>query len=150
MSANIHIDDSRWPLIIARLGGLVSEQELEDFLLRSSTYVSRREPFVCITDISQTRIPSARQRSLYAEWIRAHDPLLRRWCLGNATLITSAAMRLSMSLVLHIVRLPVPNITVADMDAALDFVLGKLVEGGLESEARRLQLERGLSQVSSG
>jgi hypothetical protein len=150
MSAIITFDDSLWPLLILRVTGTMSDRQYEEFLARSSTYVTRGERYVSITDLGQVGLPSAAQRRMQTEWIRTHEADMRERILGNANIITSAPIRLVLSLILHLTPLPMPHASVADMDSALRFVLGKLEEGGLGAEAERIRRHYGLPSIRAG
>lgn len=150
MSAIITFDDSLWPLLILRANGVMTDKQYEEFLIRSSTFVERGERYVSITDIAQVGIPSAAQRAMQVEWLRKHDAELRERVLGNASIITSASVRLSLSLIFHIKPLPMPNAAVSDMDSALLYVLGKLEENGLRSDAERIRHHFGLPGSRAG
>ncbi|HYO55404.1 hypothetical protein [Archangium sp.] len=150
MSAIITFDDSLWPLLILRVTGGMSDRQYGEFLDRSSTYVERGEKYVSITDLCQVGLPSAAQRQMQAAWIRKHDADLREWVLGNASIITSAPIRLTLSLIFHLSPPPMPHAAVANMDAALKYVLGKLEEGGLGAAAERIRRHFGPPGASAG
>lgn len=150
MSGHVTFDDSLWPLLILRANGVMTDKQYAEFLTRSSTFVERGERYVSITDIAQAGIPSAAQRAMQVAWLRKHDAELRERVLGNATIITSAPVRLSLSLIFHLKHPPMPNAAVADMDSALRFVLGKLEEHGMHSEAERIQHHFGLPGAQAG
>lgn len=150
MSAIIMFDDSRWPLLILRVTGPMTDKQFGEFLAQSSIYLERGEQYVSIFDIAQAGIPSAVQRQMQVEWIRKHDAQLRERVLGNANIITSAPIRLALSLVFHLKPLPMPYAAVPDMDSAIRFVLGKLEEGGLGEDAARIRCQLGLPGVRAG
>lgn len=150
MSAHVTFDDSLWPLLILRAHGVMSDKQYEAFLAHSSTFVERGEPYVSITDVALAGIPSAAQRAMQVAWLRKHDAELRERVLGNATIITSVPVRLSLSLIFHLKPPPMPNAAVADMDSALRFVLGKLEEHGLRSDAERIRHHFGLPGAQAG
>jgi hypothetical protein len=150
MSASITFDDSLWPLLILRATGVVTDKQYEEFLIRSSTYVERGEHYVSITDIAQLGMLSATQRAMQVEWLRKHDAELRERVLGNASIITSAPVRLSLSLIFHLKPLPMPNVAVPDMASALRYVLGKLEENALRSDAERIRHHLGLPGAWAG
>ena len=139
MSAIITFDDSLWPLLVIRVTGAMSDKDFEAYLARSSAMVERGERYVSITDLSKAGLPSAEQRRLQAEWLREYEAALGKQVLGNASIITSAPIRLAVSLVFSIKPLPMPNVAVSDMDSALRYVIGKLEEGGFVSEAERVR-----------
>lgn len=150
MSASTTFDDSLWPLVIIRSVGVMTDRQYEEFLTHSSTYVERGERYVSITDVRQAGMPTGAQRQLQVEWIRKHDAALRERVLGNATIITSVPLRLSLSLIYHLKPLPMPNAAVADMDSALRYVLGRLEEGRLLSAAERIRHHFGLPAPRAG
>lgn len=150
MSAIIMFDDSRWPLLILRVAGPMTDKQFGEFLARSNTYLERGEKYVSIFDVAQAGLPSAVQRQMQAEWIRKQEPLLRERVLGNANIITSAPIRLALSLIFHLKPLPMPYAAVADMDSALRFVIGKLEEGGFGAEAERIRRDFGLPGIRAG
>ncbi|PTL78608.1 hypothetical protein [Vitiosangium sp. GDMCC 1.1324] len=150
MCAGITFDDSLWPLLIVCFRGGASDKQYAEMLTRSSSYVERGERYVSILDVSQAGIPTAAQRQMQVEWLRKHDTRLHERVLGNATIVTSAPIRLSLSIIFHIKPLPIPNVAVSDLDSALRFVLGKLEEGGLSSDAERIRHHYGLSGVHAG
>ncbi|HYO65517.1 MAG TPA: hypothetical protein VEU33_05495 [Archangium sp.] len=150
MSAIIMFDDSRWPLLLLRVTGAMSDKQFGAFLAQSDTYLARGEKYVSILDLGQVGLPSPAQRQMQAEWIRRHDAPLRELVLGNANIITSAPIRLALSLIFHLNPLPMPYAAVADMDSALRFVLGKLEEGGRRDDAERIRCQPGLPGVLAG
>lgn len=139
MSAILTFDDSLWPLIVFRVTGVMTGPQFAQFLVRASAYLDRGEKYVCITDVSQAGIPPLAQCRQLAEWLRTHDDALREQVLGNAVLVTSASLRLSMSLVFHLKLPPMPHVAVSSMDLAEDFVLGKLREAGFVAQAERIR-----------
>ena len=59
-------------------------------------------------------------------------------------------LRLSLSLIFHLKPLPMPNAAVADMDSALRYVMGKLEENGMHSDAERIRHHFGLPGAQAG
>lgn len=154
MSATLTFDDSLWPLVIFRFTGVMSGPQYERFFVRANAYLERGEKYVCITDVSQAGIPTPAQCRQLADWLRANDAALREQVLGNAILVTTAPLRLSMSLVFHLKPPPMPHVAVADMDSAVDFVLGKLRGAGFVDQAEHIRhhltCRAGTSSAASG
>ncbi|AKJ06737.1 hypothetical protein ATI61_105288 [Archangium gephyra] len=150
MSAIIMFDDSCWPLLLLRVTGPMTDKQFGEFLAQSTTYVERGERYVSIFDIAQAGLPSPTQRQMQVEWIRKYDAQLRERVLGNANIITSAPLRLALSLIFHLKPLPMPYAAVPDMDSALRFVIGKLEEAGLGEDAARIRRQFGVGGVRAG
>jgi hypothetical protein len=150
MRAIIMFDDSLWPLLQIRVTGAMSDAQFAGFLAQSDTYLARGEPYVSILDLGQVSLPTPAQRQMQAEWIRKREADMRQWVLGNANIITSAPIRLALSLIFHLKPPPMPYSAVADMDSALRFVLGKLEEGGRGADAERIRRHFGPPGIRAG
>ncbi|WNG17497.1 hypothetical protein [Cystobacter fuscus] len=139
MSARLTFDDSLWPLVIFRPAGVMTHVQFEEFLARSASYLERGEPYVSITDARQAGMPPRDQLRRLSEWLDTNEELLRERVLCNAIIVTSAAMRLSMSLVFHLKPQPMPHRAMSDMESALGYALDKLREAGRAADAERIQ-----------
>jgi hypothetical protein len=139
MSARLTFDDSLWPLVIFRPAGVMTHDQFEEFLARSASYLERGAPYVSITDARQAGLPSLDQIRKLSEWLDTNSERLRERVLCNGIIVTSAAMRLSMSLVFHLKPQPMPHRAVPDMETALEYALDKLREVGRSADAERIQ-----------
>jgi hypothetical protein len=150
MAPPIELDDSHWPLLIIRLRGVASDGQFEDYLSQlESSYLSRGEPYVSISDATWLGVPPAYQRHRQAAWLHRNDAALRARVLGHASIITSPFVRLSVSLLLHLKPLPHPHVAVSSMPSAVDWVTHRLQLGGLVSEAERIRRDLGLPDSRS-
>ncbi len=150
MHALITLDDSSWPLLSVRMSGNVSDGQYARFLEQMDSYLDRGERFVCLMDMSDSSILTVAQRYLHAEWIHRNEARLRNLLLGLSSIMTSAHMRLSSSLLTYLKPLPVPSATVPDMDAALRYVTGRLEGEGFGASAERLRYRFGLRIRQAG
>jgi hypothetical protein len=150
MSARLTFDDSLWPLVIFRPAGVMTSSQFEEFLARSSSFLERGEPYVGITDARQAGMPPLDQLRRLSEWLDANADLLRERILCNAIVVTSAAVRLSMSLVFHLKPQPMPHRAMSDMESAIEYALGKLREAGRVSDAERIQRHFATSSTHVG
>ena len=137
MSAVLTFDDSLWPLVIFRCVGVMTNPQFDEFLARSESFLERDQPYVSITDMSQAGIPPLEQCRKLAEWLHTHEARLSERVLCNAILVTSAPLRLSMSLVFHLKK-SMPRRAVSDMGEALQFAVDKLNEAGRPADAQRI------------
>lgn len=150
MHALISLDDSSWPLLSVRMSGNVSDKQYTRFLEQMDDYLERGERFVCLMDMSDSAPLTVTQRYLHAEWIHRNEARLRRLLLGLSSIMTSAHMRLSSSLLSTLKPLPVPSATVPDQDAALRYVAGRLEGEGMGASAERLRYRFGLRIRQAG
>lgn len=135
----VTFDDSLWPLLILHYPASQSDKEYEESLARLSGYMQRREPYFSIIDTSRIGTPNNTQRQRQVEWDRTHDALVRTWGRGTAFVVTSAFVRVAMSLYFHVRPLGVPYVIVADMGAALTWVAAQMERTGFTAEAERVR-----------
>ena len=150
MSALITLDDSLWPLVIFRTTGVMTNSQFEEFLVRSSSYLERGEPYISISDTRSSGLPPLYQTRRLTEWLEANHDRLRERVLCNAIIVTSAPLRLSISLMFHLKPQPMPHRAVADMESALEYALDKLREAGRHADAERIQRQLAASDYTVG
>ncbi|WP_146209580.1 STAS/SEC14 domain-containing protein [Vitiosangium sp. GDMCC 1.1324] len=143
--ASIQFDDSLWPLLIIRFEGTTTIRQYEEYLARRTSYLERGERHVVILDLSRTSgLGPPEQRHLQVDWMKRHDAALRELVLGAAFVTDSAAVRLLISLVLHLKPLASPHVAVASVPEAVAWVADRLRQSGLEAEAHHLRTHRDL------
>lgn len=144
MGASITFDDSLWPLLISRFQGAATDSEYEAYLAQGTAYLQRGELYVSILDMGRLVVPTAAQRQRQAEWLQAHDHLLREQFLGCALVIISPFVRLALSTVLHLRPMPMPYVTVYDVRGGLKWAVTRLEEAGLSRSAGHIRRHFGL------
>ena len=136
--AHIRLDDSHWPLLVIRYEGTATDEEVARALTASGRCLERDEPCVIIHDMSRaSEVGALTQRHLQAEWLRRHDARLRQWVLGIAFVTNSAALRLMVSLLMHLKPL-VPHKTFPHLPEAVSWVAHQFPQPGIQSQAREL------------
>lgn len=143
MSASINLDDSLWPLLTIQFIGVNTDQRFTEYLDECTRLLSRREPFVCILDCARSGVSTSDQRHMQSQWLLRHDAALRKQMLGCACIVTSAPMRLVVSLVLHVSPMPCPYVIVSSQEAAVRYVAGRLEESGFGAHAERVRQRLG-------
>lgn len=144
MGVSITFDDSLWPLLISRFHGVATDSEYEAYLHRGTAYLQRGELYVSVLDMGRLVVPTAAQRQRQAEWLQAHDHLLREQFLGAALVITSPVLRLALSTILHLKPMPTPYVTVYDVPGGLKWAVARLEEAGLTRSVERIRRHFGL------
>jgi hypothetical protein len=142
--ALITFDDSLWPLVLLDAAGAPTDQQMEEYHARSRAYLARGEKYVTITNLDQFGMLTAPQRRRQADWLLENSDALRALLLGNATIIRSAPIRISLTLILPFKAMPMPYTVVPDMGSALRYVSHKLEEAGLGEQAERIRRQLAL------
>jgi hypothetical protein len=112
---------------------------MEEYHTRSLAYLARGERYVTITDMTRFGMLTAPQRRRQAEWLQTNAAALSEWLLGNATILSSAPLRVALTLILPFKSMPMPYSVVPDMDSAVKYVTRRLEESGLGKEAEHLR-----------
>lgn len=140
----VSIDDSRWPLRVVRFVGTATPRQYEQYLEETTACLRRRERYISITDLSRGGIPTPEQRQRQVLWMHEHEALVRDVLLGVAFVVTSPALRLAVSTVMHLKPMPVPYFIAAwELDAAA-WAIAHLEEQGMRPHAERLRGQYGL------
>lgn len=127
----IHIDDSRFPLVVIRYVGSTSDQEFEQYLSQMEELVlARRATNAVILDASKADAASATQRRMQAEWMKAHETTLRRYSVGNAFVITSTVVRGALTAIFWLQPPAVPSDVFSTYAAAEAWALERLAAAG--------------------
>jgi hypothetical protein len=137
-------DDSLWPLLMLRIVGEPSNQQFEEYLDLSESYLRRGELHVVIADLTRAGLASAEQRRRRAEWSARHDELMRQTLLGNAFVINGPFLRLGLNIIFHLKPPSWPYVVVPRVEPALGWAAGQLEESGLYEPADRVRRHFGL------
>jgi hypothetical protein len=140
----ISIDDSHWPLLVARFVGQPSLQQQEEYFAQFLGYLAREEKCVLILDSRQVRMMTAEHRQKLAVFARQYDALFRTRLLGCAAVITSPLMQLAASIVLHFIPRPCPFFTTTSLPEAVKWAAKRLEDAGRHPDAYRVQQHYGL------
>jgi hypothetical protein len=140
----ISIDDSHWPLLVARFVGQPSLQQQEEYFSQFLGYLAREEKCVLILDTRQVRMMTAEHRQKLMAFSRQYDALFRARMLGCAAVITSPWMQLAASLVLHFIPRPCPYFTTTSLPEAVKWTAKRLEDAGHHPDAHRVQQHHGL------
>lgn len=139
----ISIDDSLWPLLVAKFVGQPSMQQQEEYFAQLLGYLRREERCVCILDTRQVRMMTSEQRQKLGGFMREHDALLRTKLLGSAAVITSPVMQLAASIVLHFVPPPTPYFITTSLPEAAKWTAKCLESAGQPLAAERIRYHYG-------
>jgi len=132
-------DDSLWPLMVVRLTGELSPQQVEDYFSMATRSLQRQEWHVCIFDVSALRLVSTEQRKRQVAWLKENEALMRQTVLGVAYIVTSPLIRLTVGAIFHFKPPPVPYAIVSRLEAAGAWAAMRLDEAGLHAPAERVR-----------
>ncbi|WP_309896022.1 hypothetical protein [Archangium sp.] len=138
MSA-ITFDDTHWPLLLLRFEGTPTPEQLEAYLARRLEYLQRQERHGIVYDTRQARLITSQVRQRHAAWSREHQAQRRQFLVGNALIIPSPVIRLSMNLVLSLGGAKVPYSVAATVPEGALWVAHRLHEAGETEPAERLR-----------
>lgn len=143
MSRGIEFSVDTFPVIVMRIVGPYSEEELYEFG-RSLEYVfGRRKKFAMIVDITEgAELPDARRRQVIANWWKTVQDQQRLWNLGTAVVVPNGPIRGALTAITWLFPSPTPNRYFATMDLAVDWIEELLNSADLELPASVSALRR--------
>jgi len=137
--SSITFDDSHWPLLLLRFEGTPTSEQLEAYLARRLEYLRRQQRHGIVYDTLQTRLITSEIRQRHTAWSREHRAARLRFTVGNALVMTSPFMRLTMNLVLSLGGEKVPYSVAATVPEAALWIANRLHDAGDVEPAERLR-----------
>jgi hypothetical protein len=135
----ISLDDSLWPLLVAKFVGQPSLQQQEEYFAQLLGHLRREEKCVGILDTRQVQMMTGEQRQRLTGFMREHEALFRSRMLGCAAVITSPVMQLAASIVLHFVPMPFAYFTTTSLPEAAKWAAKCLEGAGAPHAAERIR-----------
>jgi hypothetical protein len=128
----IEIDETRRPIVLVRFIGTATDAEFDAYLVAMTDQVlARRQPTVTILDATRSTTTNAAQRKRQASWLADNAEGLRRYSLGTAFVIRSAAVRGVLTAIFWLQPLDRPYTIVASLGEAEVWAREKLREAGV-------------------
>ncbi len=137
--SSITFDDSHWPLLLLRFEGTPTAEQLEVYLARRVEYLRRQERHGVVYDTRQARVITSEIRQRHTAWSREHRAPRLRFIVGNALVITSPFIRLTMNMVLSLGGEKVPYSVAATVPEAALWIANRLHDAGDVEPAERLR-----------
>ena len=131
MSA-IYFSVEAWPLIITKFTGPPTNVDLRHFFIRCDEVIARAEPYVMVTDVRQSNVLESDQRRIIADWVAENEGQIAAHCLGQTFVAKTLIQRMIIRGVFMLKRLPAPYVVVEKPQAAQDWCLERLKEGGVD------------------
>jgi hypothetical protein len=141
---SITIDDSLWPLLVARFEGQPSLQQMQEYFAELLGHLRRAEKCVSILDTRDARMMTAEHRKQLMEFTKEYDALFRAQMLGCATVITSPVLQLVVRIALHFSSQPIPYFTTTSLPEAAKWAAKCLEGAGQQQAAVRVRQHYGL------
>jgi hypothetical protein len=137
--SSITFDETHWPLLIVRFSGVATPEEFEAYLAHRLACMRRQERHVVIYDTRKARLIPSEHRQRHVEWIREYEALRDQTLLGNALIITSPVIRLTMNLVIHLRSDVLPYFVAATLPQAALWGADRLRDAGEVATAEGLR-----------
>ncbi|NLE47477.1 MAG: hypothetical protein GX614_03630 [Sandaracinaceae bacterium] len=133
MSSGIEFSVDTFPVVIMRVVGPYTEEELYEFGRSLELVFSRKKKFAMIVEITEgAELPDARRRQVVANWWKSIQDQQRLWNLGSAIVVPNGPLRGALTAIAWLFPSPTPNRYFATMDQAIDWVEELLRQADLE------------------
>jgi hypothetical protein len=142
------VDDRHFPLVVNIIPERIHAEHLPAFFARSEAVLRLGRPYVTITDTTACQeLPNAVVRKALADWSKQFEPLMKRYTVGSAIVITSPLIRGGLTALFWLAPPPYPLQIVATLTAAVDAVsehyaaAGHAVPEGFRTYAAELRVK---------
>jgi hypothetical protein len=127
VSSYAHVDKSRFPVVTITFGGgSPTDENCDEYLREMAELYDSGEELVIIMDARKSSLPSLKQQQRQAQWMKRHDSMLRKQCLGTAYVLTTGATRMILSMIFAITPQPVPYKICTNLPDAEEWVQDQL------------------------
>ena len=130
------MDERRYPLILVRFRGTMSDATADLHLTRSTRCVEDGWVWALIVEASYMHELGANQRRKFSSWIQTHRRALTQQCVCQAYVVPSIIQRMALRSILMISPMPVPNRVFNSVDAAADWCAQRLLARDLSPGPR--------------
>jgi hypothetical protein len=125
-AGSFHVDESRWPIVVYTLEGVLDDAELEGYVEHGRRTLARGEPYVVVIDGSRVGPVSAYGRFRGVQFSKENNDKLRTLCKGSAIVITSPLLRFIAMTMWVIAPMPMPYAVCATLEEALEWAQARL------------------------
>lgn len=128
LAGNIRLDDRLWPLVVVVYEGAPTKGVFERYLADMERCFARAEKHGYLLDGREGAMLGPDERAAQGAWLKRHKDAARRYSVGTALVVRSAAVRFMLSAI-YLVQKPVsPTETFANVDDAHAW-LGSVFDG---------------------
>jgi hypothetical protein len=127
----IHIEDSRWPLVVLTFEGHPSDEDFSRYLGEMFGLLSRQERHAYVIDARRGALLSRALRRQQGEWLKEHKAAIQRFSLGTGVVIGSGVLRFVLATI-HLIQPPIaPTVILPTIEEATAWAETRLREAGL-------------------
>lgn len=137
-STGIRIDDRHWPLVVVTFEEAVSDEAFETYLAGMHRCLARGEPHGYLVDARKGTMISGPQRAAQSAWLKRHEVDIKRYSVGTAVVLRSAALRFVLS-AMYLLQAPItPTESFGTVDEAHAWLATTFSRAGLMLPPRRV------------
>ena len=115
----LRLNMERWPIAVITHEGEVSDAEVDQHLLDSAKIFAKGERYAIVFDSTKAGKVSPYMRKKSQEWLDVNHAAMMQFCVGNAFVFASPAMRFLLSTALLFRGHTVPHSVCASLDEGL-------------------------------
>jgi len=142
--APVTMDDSLWPLVVARYVGTPTLAQFEEGLEKRAAFLRRDEPHLILVDAIRGDMLPAEHRQRQVEWMVQYEELIRQKLLGTAYVTDSALIRLTLSTIFYFKSPAYPYVIAPSLERGVEWLARKMDEAGLHEAATHSRNHFGL------
>jgi hypothetical protein len=123
--------------------------QFQEYLAKRLSYMQRGQRHIQMFDARLAQLPPSDQRQVQAEWLKAHEQLVKQTLVGRAFVLNSPFLRLPLNALLRLSPGITPTIITPNLSEGASWLTERLWEEGLTSQANRIRAHYGLPPLSS-
>lgn len=109
MDSYAHFDRSTFPLIVVKFSGArETDENFAAYLDGLYENYNSQKPFALVFDATEAASPNLKYQQKQAKWMKAHEELIKSYCLGVAYVMPNRLLRIALRLIFGIQKNPVP------------------------------------------
>jgi len=120
-------DNKLFPIVTVTFTGVKSTDEnFKAYLSKIQSIYDRKTSFLLVFDATHASLPGLRHQLMQANWLKEHNDLITKYCLGTVYIISNALVRGVLRSIFALQKQPCPYIIVEQKVNAETFMEEKL------------------------
>ncbi|MEQ8705770.1 MAG: hypothetical protein RIC19_17720 [Phaeodactylibacter sp.] len=111
-------------VVVAFTGHKATEENFQKYLDDLYEAYDKALPFAYLFDAERAAMPGLRYQKMQADWLKANDGLMKKYCQGTAYHIPNAIIRTALKGIFALQQQPVPYKVAGDFESAMEWCRG--------------------------
>lgn len=120
-------DRTQRPLITIQFtGAKATDENFAEYLAELEENYAPEQPFALVFELSDAPVPSLKYQRQQADWMKANEDMISRYCQGTAYVIPGMIMRGVLKTIFSFQKQPAPYKVVATFEEGKEWAKGQI------------------------